>query len=776
MKYRFLNFELDVGNRELLFEGRSVRLSALNFTLLQVLVENPGKVFSREELIERVWPARIVTQNSLDQSLSLVRKTLATRTIALCIETVYGKGIRFVPEVVAADEVDSRARKNSIPISATQRHRPVTRRLAGAAVLITITVLVLVWPRGENRGVGNAYGADAGPLVMIRAMASDEGNTGDDTGRRPLIDGINGMLGQVLDLSRTIQLRDPAFGPADLEDGDFLARQWRISPELRIVHTRLAHAGEIYQLSLELFGRDGQSRRTMIESGDSAELMRGATTWLSVQLGRGESPRAVQGWVSGDDFLTESYLRGLASLASGDINAAATYFEVCVARDPGFLLARLEMARVRYRQGRPDESLALLATLADIANHPGLAIEIASLRGDMLDTRGEFESAQRIFQGVLDANADEPHPQLAGIRYNLSYTLANMGRFQDALTQLAWLETNVPETRDPELLAHVFQRQGSLNLQVGRPGTALEKASKAVLLLERLQDRLGRAKALSLLGRIHIHQARYAEAEHYLEQALALAEAANYPLGIGATLNELIDVSLIQAKYSRAAELNQRMHAIAAQINYGAMLQAARQFSIEIERKLGRWNAAEQSLAEHMRFARASGNHRWVVRNHQLRLDYQLDRGRTDGADSLIAAVQTYIDESGERRMQAALNLQHARLMLLRGQTDAALEVIGHTRTLAREIDDREALNQAAVILASYLLDTDQAEAAVAALEADRSDLPPPHDHLRLCARAYARLGRNVEALDCVHRLRQRAFDSWTDQDEQLLARLTGDN
>lgn len=61
MNYRFLNFELDAGNRELLHGGRSIRLSALNFTLLQVLVENPGKVFSREELIERVWPGRIVT-------------------------------------------------------------------------------------------------------------------------------------------------------------------------------------------------------------------------------------------------------------------------------------------------------------------------------------------------------------------------------------------------------------------------------------------------------------------------------------------------------------------------------------------------------------------------------------------------------------------------------------------------------------------------------------------------------------------------------------------
>lgn len=47
--------ELDAQRREVRVDGRPVELSALEFDLLAVLLGEPGRVFSRRQLIDRVW-------------------------------------------------------------------------------------------------------------------------------------------------------------------------------------------------------------------------------------------------------------------------------------------------------------------------------------------------------------------------------------------------------------------------------------------------------------------------------------------------------------------------------------------------------------------------------------------------------------------------------------------------------------------------------------------------------------------------------------------------
>ncbi|GIL34921.1 response regulator transcription factor [Phycicoccus sp. DTK01] len=52
---RLDGLELDPARRELRVDGRDVRLSALEFDLLQALAASPGRVFSRAQLLEEVW-------------------------------------------------------------------------------------------------------------------------------------------------------------------------------------------------------------------------------------------------------------------------------------------------------------------------------------------------------------------------------------------------------------------------------------------------------------------------------------------------------------------------------------------------------------------------------------------------------------------------------------------------------------------------------------------------------------------------------------------------
>ena len=49
------DLRLDTDSRRLFIQGREVNLTAKEFDLLQLLVENPNKVYSRENLLNLVW-------------------------------------------------------------------------------------------------------------------------------------------------------------------------------------------------------------------------------------------------------------------------------------------------------------------------------------------------------------------------------------------------------------------------------------------------------------------------------------------------------------------------------------------------------------------------------------------------------------------------------------------------------------------------------------------------------------------------------------------------
>lgn len=95
---RFGGLTIDLGLREVRFEGRTAPLTALEFDLLAFLARHPGQVFSYEQLYDRVW------RSPMNQSLHNMQVCMARvrqKLDRLCpetryIETVYRKGYRFL--------------------------------------------------------------------------------------------------------------------------------------------------------------------------------------------------------------------------------------------------------------------------------------------------------------------------------------------------------------------------------------------------------------------------------------------------------------------------------------------------------------------------------------------------------------------------------------------------------------------------------------------------------------------------------------------------------
>ena len=93
--FSFGRAELDEQRRELRVDGRAVALETKPYELLRVFLHHPGETLSKDELIESVWPGRVVTEGVLAKCVTKLRSALGDDEQQL-IRTVHGYGYRWV--------------------------------------------------------------------------------------------------------------------------------------------------------------------------------------------------------------------------------------------------------------------------------------------------------------------------------------------------------------------------------------------------------------------------------------------------------------------------------------------------------------------------------------------------------------------------------------------------------------------------------------------------------------------------------------------------------
>src|SRR5688572_7044322 len=96
---RFGDFVLDVSQRRLLRSGEDVYLPPKTFELLQHLLQNRGRVLTKDELLEAVWPDVNVVENTLAQRIREIREALGDDVHGHFIKTVPRVGYQFVAEI-----------------------------------------------------------------------------------------------------------------------------------------------------------------------------------------------------------------------------------------------------------------------------------------------------------------------------------------------------------------------------------------------------------------------------------------------------------------------------------------------------------------------------------------------------------------------------------------------------------------------------------------------------------------------------------------------------
>jgi TolB-like protein/DNA-binding winged helix-turn-helix (wHTH) protein len=105
MRYQFGDFELATERYELRRNGIALHLEPLVFDLIHFLLRSPGRVVSRDEIVDGVWQGRLVSESTIDGCIKSARRILGdSGDNQSCIRTVRGRGFEFAAPVTVLDE------------------------------------------------------------------------------------------------------------------------------------------------------------------------------------------------------------------------------------------------------------------------------------------------------------------------------------------------------------------------------------------------------------------------------------------------------------------------------------------------------------------------------------------------------------------------------------------------------------------------------------------------------------------------------------------------
>ena len=179
-KLVFNEFTLDLARGCLFRNGEEIKLRPKSFDTLKHLVENSGRLISKDELFATVWPDTAVTDDSLVQCLIEVRRALGENGQQL-IKTVPRRGYIFEADVIRndsspaqviySDEVEAvRVTIEEDAEPATERRSVARTRWSHMAIAVAVLLVIalgglIVWQVRRNQSRTTA--ADIKTLAVL---------------------------------------------------------------------------------------------------------------------------------------------------------------------------------------------------------------------------------------------------------------------------------------------------------------------------------------------------------------------------------------------------------------------------------------------------------------------------------------------------------------------------------------------------------------------------------------------------------------------------------
>ncbi|MCB1007334.1 MAG: winged helix-turn-helix domain-containing protein [Acidobacteria bacterium] len=474
MTLSFGDFELSAESYELRRAGESVRVEPRVFEVLAYLVAHRDRVVSKEELLEKLWPDRFVSESALTRAIRDARRALGdTGSKEGWVRTVHGRGFRFVGDVREAGAPAA----SPAPVPAS---RPA------------LVVLPLDDLSGDPE---QAFFADGMTETLTSELAS---------------------IRSLKVISRTSAMRYKGAGRPLPEIAAELGVDYAVEGSVQRAGDRVRITAQLIQARDDehLWAHTYDREVTDLFAIQSDVALRIAEA-LRATLSPRERHRLAHR-PTGDVHAYQLYLQGRYSYGrytAEGIRQGIAYFERAVAADPGFALAHVGVARAYAEQGHsgfderpPSESFALAKAAVEraIALDGGLG-EARGIRALlMFSVDFDWVGAEREFELALELS-----PNGADIYDHYGWMCQALERYDDAIRLLRKARELDPYTHQTDYATTLL-----------RAGLHDEAVAAAKQILE-FDPRLARGH--SILGWAYLFSGRAQEGLTELERAVALS-------------------------------------------------------------------------------------------------------------------------------------------------------------------------------------------------------------------------------------------------------------
>jgi TolB-like protein/DNA-binding winged helix-turn-helix (wHTH) protein/Tfp pilus assembly protein PilF len=438
---RFGLFEVSSESGELRKNGVRLKLSGQAIQVLLTLLEVPGRLVTREELQQKLWPGTSFGdfEHGLNAAVSRLREVLSdSATQPKFIETVPGRGYRFI-----VAETDAK----QTPEAGVQakRGRKVGTRLVAFVVLAGIAVAagllvglnVRAWRDRLLMRVAN-------PRIQALAVLPLENLSGDPS-QDYFADGMTdelitslGRIGALRVISRTSVMQYKStkkplpeiareLGVDAIVEGTVLRSGNRVRITANLLHAPTDR--HLWAESYERDMRDVLALQNEVADAIGREIKLKLTPQEQARLVRTRpiNPQAHELYLKGSEVIWQG----------GDPNKSREYFQQAVQKDPNFAPAYVGIARAYWVLGASDALPAVEAfaqqkafarkalELDDSLDSAHLAVAEALFFGDW-----DWPGAEREFKRTLEANPNSEEAHFMYSRY-----LASLDRREEAIAE-----------------------------------------------------------------------------------------------------------------------------------------------------------------------------------------------------------------------------------------------------------------------------------------------------------------------------------------------------
>lgn len=751
---KFNHFEVNPDTRELFFEGKKVQIQNKSLELLLYLIIHNDRAVSKDELLDKLWDGRVVSESVLSHASTKLRAALKDQKgKGEIIRTVYGYGLQFVGTLEETKtENKSLEKKGSNKVSSIKT-KPIIVIMIFAMLFLVVFLIqrnvnsVIIDPKISNDN------DNIKPKIHFVAVNPDNQK------EQWLLQGLTLYLNQVLAYSENSM-------PLPLDQmqntSDQNKRFYKIN---NIINTSQIDT----QLFLSFQKDNKQQSELKVPLENIPKAINLINQWAcnSILKSNEKCEASIGPLTEENTYLIESYLRGKAAMYNLSPKKAIKFFEVTLQQDSEFILARMALAQAYLDISEYSKAISQAQTVISMNENTLIQHQANIIIGAAYLRQSEFTLAISALNNVI--NAKHSHASLKAMALLvMSEVMMETDELDNAFEMAKSSHDILLELDLPIMVAKSLDVMGTIQMTIGELKLSQQLLTDSLRLYEQLEYKAGIEKVLSPLGLVMQSQGLLQASLAYGLQRQKIAEIMGDPINTAGSHLHLANLLLEMGDYEAAMEHANKMWDIVIEQDEPNAILLAYFIAGEIARADGK---LDLSIEKYKHALDIADNLEIQFRQVQISCTIgatAIDAKLFDQAQAYLNQCNILSDKTNNKLFQVVVKLYLSQLYKAQDLIPKSLSVLNQALDLSKSMENDHLLWEIYLELFEHYIETDTNKA-----ETYLFNIPEGYkdDYVYLInlARIEVQRIQLPSALQLMLEAKQKAKDNWSDEDQLLL-------